>query len=167
MGPWKDHLLQVMQTILQNPATSTERWILLTTALLVALAVFNKVADAFGVVNLSGGSVFNCVGLGFALILGAIVAGRIYLPDIFMTRLALFPMIASALVVSAVLAVPLMKRIVQGGYLVLLFTWLVSLGATIGIILLCSSGFDIYRGMMKNMNKGKSHNDDIFQFLKR
>lgn len=162
----KSASLQLLDVFLQNPASDVERWGVGIAALLVGAWVFLKVGDKLDLPNVGLVSAFVFTGVGIAACIVGLVLGKHFLPDLYRQFGDMYFYIATGLLLSLAVIVPIMNAVIQGKYLGTLAAWAIAVAAVWGIVLMATAGIDAVKGGGRVFDRGRAHNDATKQFLR-
>ncbi len=158
--------LQILDVVLQSPATPEHRWILAALAVIVSAFVFNKVCERLDLPNIG---MFNGVlltGLGFGLIVVGMAAGSIYLPDLKAQfgEMAFYGAVTA--VVSVAVIVPLINMYIHGKFVGTLAAWSINLLTAILFISFSGVVLDAVKAGERTFERGRAHNEATKQLIK-
>jgi hypothetical protein len=166
MEPLKKAALDIVNMALNSPANDMERWVVALVAVSLFVWLFSRLCDRLELPNLSGMQGMIVPVLGLAVLIAATAAAKVYLYAEFKSLGPMLFVVATAAVASAVLIVPLINLYTGGNYMGTLTSWIVSLAAAVGLVLLVSAGFDAVRSGKTSFDRGEARNFETMQFMK-
>lgn len=160
MDRWMNALGGVIQTLLRHPGTSVEQWVLIAAGAVTGLVVLAKVLNAFSCERPGWWRTILCCVVGLALILGALAAIRVLAPAApdWWSWVAVGG-------VSLVIMTPLVALLHKAGFGGACFSWLLSMGAVAGVVLMVGAGFDAVASGSKDAVKAKTHKGEMEQLM--
>jgi uncharacterized membrane-anchored protein len=160
MDQFKVYFLEMVKLALQNPPTEGQQLVVGIVALLSGAFVFLKICDKFDIPNVGMVTGFLYSVLGGAVMLAAMVAGKIYLPEL---QKSLGPetfLAVMALGAAVALYVPLLNHFIHGKYMGTLAAWVIAVATFLAVVALVNVGFDMGRSGQRALNRGSEHNEN-------
>lgn len=155
---FKAVFLDMLDLVLQHPANHNQKVVVGVISLVVGSWVFLKVCDKFDLPNVGmfTGVLYSV--LGGAIMIGAMAAGVIWLPEyrrewgdiLFFTALAL----TSGMGVYALV----LNLHIKGKYLGTLSAWTLAVAAALGVSMLVNTTYDMARNGQRAMQRGADRN---------
>ncbi len=156
------HGFKIMTDIIfKHPETPAERLVLLTIPLFICIIILGKTGSLLGISKTGGGRSFVVSLVGLIMIILAMTAVNLYVPDP-----TVIYQVFAAIMVSLILVVPLMCFIQNARYGVALVTWIISLGAVAGSIFMINVAFDSIGSGVKNVDKSRIHRGEMQKLYK-
>ena len=156
----------ILNIILQTPSSHAERWITAVIAVLVLAFVFLRVGDRMELPNVGVPTSFLYTGVGAALMIIGMAASHVYLPQIQKQLGDLVFYVAAAVVISAVVVVPLINTFINGKYLGTLGAWMISTVSALVAIAFLVNVYAFIDGGGRALQRGAEHNEATKQVLK-
>lgn len=162
----KDEALKLVSILLQNPQTSTERWISGAIAILVCAWVFLKVGDRMDLPNVGIMTSFVYTGLGIAAVLFGIAAGHIYLAKWYHQFGPMIFDVAVAVILSFAVVVPAINTFINGKYVGTFAAWSISVISALVAIAFLINVYAFIDSGGKALQRGADHNNQTKQMLR-
>lgn len=160
MDQWIQTLLSILDIVTRHPQTRIEQVFVIILSFAAFLIVYRIVAAAFGFSNTGKMLSFTIAVIGLLLMLGASAAVIIFMP-----KAGLFVAAGGSAAVLLVIIMPLACYLQKGKYIAALFSWVISIGAMIGVILLVRAGVDAFVSGSKQAEKAIIHKEKMEDFL--
>lgn len=164
MDQWMDALNDVVNLILGNPGLLWEKAALAVLGAGAMMLVLDKAGKAFGIPNTGASHSIVVAVVGVVLILAAMTAAKIYLPDAGVkVNAGILAGVAAA--VSLVLIVPFCCLFQKTGYFAALFTWILGAAAAAVVIAVVGAGLDAVTSGRHGADGGRQHRRDVEQMM--
>lgn len=160
------HLRQVVNVLLQNPASDGQYWTAAIAGFFMLAWVFTRVGERMDVANVDGFHGFLAAAVGTAVTLAAITAASIYVAPSLRVEPGLVFLLVAALVSSVIVTIPAIKFWTQAAYLNTLVTWLISLVAGVVVIAAVNYGFAAAKGGADQIHKNDARHRAINEVMK-
>ena len=155
---FKAVFLDMLDLVLQHPADHNQKVVVGVISLVVGSWVFLKVCDKFDLPNVGmfTGVLYSV--LGGSIMIGAMAAGLIWLPQ-YRKQLGDVTFY-SALALAAGLGfyVPVLNQHIKGKFLGTLAAWSLAVAAALGVSMLVNTTYDMARDGQRAMQRGADRN---------
>jgi len=159
---WISEAEQIIRELIGTVGSSTEYNVLLGLAIVGFLFALFNISAAMGSTMATPLRVFAVAVVGGYLVMGAVIATRLYLvPSLHSSpMLPWLPLIVAGLVTVLIVA-PLAKWILSSGYFEAVFALVLSVAAAALVVVMARAGFNAFRHGDKGFNKTQRRRDGI------
>ena len=163
MNEWISGAQRMFDMLLGHPGSRFEYGLLAGLSALTIFVLLGKVGGLLGIRN-TGASYSLAVGVAGVLVMVlAMVAVGLYLPDI-APRGSWWPLPAAGVVVAVAVVAPLMCVLQRARYGAALLTWVLSLAAAAAVIFLVSAAFDALRSGGRDAQRSTDWKNEVEKF---
>jgi len=163
MNEWINGAQRVVDMLLGHPGSMFEYGLLAGLSALAIFILLGKVGNLLGIRN-TGASYSLAVGVAGVLVMVlAMVAVEMYLPDI-APKGSSWPLLAAGVAVAVAVVAPLICALQRARYGAALLTWVLSVAAAAAVIFLVSAAFDALRSGGRDAKRSTDWKNEVEKF---
>jgi hypothetical protein len=163
MDQWINTFFKILNGLFFKPASMLELYIGAALAIVIGMLVLSKVATAFGANAGEFGRALVALPLALVVLFAGMVAARLYLAPALSDAPWVVP--AVGVVVSLALVMPLLCAFLKMNYIGSLITWVVTFGAMMAIVYVCSIASDTFFSMKGSAGKAGERKDALQEYI--
>lgn len=162
---WARAAADIIRVLAGNPAGRVELYVTLAAGWLALVLVLSAAGKALGLAQSGRALSAIAATLGMGLVIVGMVAARLYLPQWNQVGFRLWILVASGVLVSLIVVVPLIAWLQKGGYVGALFAWILAILAAGLVIVLVGAIFESIAAGSRSAERGKLHRQQVERAL--